>query len=511
MRDMLRLPSHSMATKASFPKVCVALGVPDAGALFAQARHELDEGERFLEFRLDYLKDADAGANVIRKIVREFPDAVVLATCRRKENHGHFPGSVEDQIRVLNQAIDAGARAVDLEIETAEIRGVPLHELRRVTFVVSYHNWETTPALANVVRRLSKVEACIYKLVTTAKKPSDIVKLLNAIKPASRGQWVLLAMGEMGMATRVLSPAFGCRYTYAAPVAVEGTAPGQVSARTLRHMYRAEKITRAAKIFGVIADPVKHSISPAVHNRGFQARRLDAVYLPFLVPPPMLRDFVQTCEKLPVSGFSVTIPHKQRIMRHLDSIEPLARRIGAVNTVWKKAGKWRGANTDIYGITGPLSEKMKLAKSTVLVAGNGGAARGAVFSLMDAGAKVTVTGRSLDKVKALARVTGAEAIAPEQLKGRYFDAVVHATPVGMHPDEDCCFFDGEIPADIVFDMVYNPARTLLIKRAEEQGCETIPGLAMFMEQAARQFEIFTGEQAPRAAMQKAAIEALGLS
>jgi 3-dehydroquinate dehydratase/shikimate dehydrogenase len=500
-----------MATKASFPKVCVALGVPDADALFAQAKHESERGERFLEFRLDYLNEPSAGADVIRRLVREFPDTVVLATCRRKDNRGHFAGSVEDQLRVLNDAVDAGARAVDLEIESAELRGVPLQELRRVTFVVSYHNWDTTPALANVVRRMSKIEASIYKLVTTAKKPSDVLKVLNAVKPASRGEWVLLAMGEMGVASRVLAPAFGCRYTYAAPSETEGTAAGQVSAHTLRHMYRAEKITRAAKIFGVIADPVKHSISPAVHNRGFQARRLDAVYLPFLVPPPMLRDFVQTCEKLPVCGFSVTIPHKQRIMRHLDTIDPLARRIGAVNTVWKKAGKWRGTNTDIYGITGPLSEKIKLAKSTVLVAGNGGAARGAVFSLMDAGASVTITGRSMEKVTALAKVTGAESIAADQIDGRYFDAFVNATPLGMHPNENACFFDGDIPADVVFDMVYNPARTLLIKRAEDQGRDVVPGLAMFMEQAARQFEIFTGEQAPRPAMEKAAVEALGLS
>ena len=198
-------------------------------------------------------------------------------------------------------------------------------------------------------------------------------------------------------------------------------------------------------------------------------------------------------------------------MRYLDTIDPLARRIGAVNTVWKKAGKWRGTNTDIYGVTGPLSAKIKLAKANVLVAGTGGAARGAAFALVDAGANVTVTGRAFEKAKALARATGAESIAAEEVGSSYYDAVVHATPLGMHPHEEGCFFDGEIPADIVFDMVYNPARTLLLKRAEEQGREIIPGLEMFIEQAARQFEIFTGEPAPRAAMEKAAVEALGLS
>jgi 3-dehydroquinate dehydratase / shikimate dehydrogenase len=478
-----------MATRVSFPKVCIALGLPSADELMAHARREIEQGERFLEFRLDHLREPCSSAAVIQSLTKEFPDTIILATCRRKENHGGFAGSVEAQVRVLSIAVEGGARAVDLEIESAEIRGVPLEPLRRATFVVSYHNWESTPMLDGVVKRMTKIDADIYKLVTTAKKPSDIVRVLNALKPAARAKWVLLSMGDIGFPTRVLAPPAGFLYTYAAPSSVEGTASGQVSARTLRHLYRVEKLSKSAKIYGVIADPVKHSISPAVHNRGFQARRLDSVYLPFLVPPAQLRDFMQTCDSLPIAGFSVTIPHKQRIMRYLDAIDPLARRIGAVNTVWKKAGKWRGTNTDIYGVTGPLSQKLKLAKSTVLVAGSGGAARGAAFALLDAGAKVTITGRSVDKVKSLARATGAQMAMADDLKDQYFDAMVHATPVGMHPQEDACYFDGEIPADLVFDMVYNPARTRLLKQAEEQGRETIPGLEMFMEQAARQFEI----------------------
>jgi 3-dehydroquinate dehydratase / shikimate dehydrogenase len=500
-----------MVTRASFPKICVALGLPEADKLMTLARHEIDQGERFLEFRLDYLKAPEKGVEIIRSLVQEFPDLAILATCRRKENHGYFEGSIQRQVRILSTAIDAGARAVDLEIESAEAPRLPLEELRRVSFVISYHNWESTPALEPIVRRLSKIPADIYKLVTTAKKPSDVVRVLNAMKPAYRQKWVLLAMGESGLASRVLSPSAGFAWTYAAPCTNQGTASGQVSARTLRHLYRAEKITRAAKIFGVIADPVRHSISPAVHNRGFQSKRMDAVYLPFLVAPAHLRDFITASDKLSVCGFSVTIPHKQRIMRYLDTIDPLARRIGAVNTVWKKAGKWRGTNTDIYGVTGPLGKRIKLAKANVLVAGTGGAARGAAFALVDAGANVTITGRSFEKVKALASATGAESVAGEEVGSSYYDAVVHATPLGMHPHEEGCFFEDEIPADIVFDMVYNPARTLLLKRAEEQGREIIPGLEMFIEQAARQFEIFTGEPAPRAAMEKAAVEALGLS
>jgi len=259
----------------------------------------------------------------------------------------------------------------------------------------------------------------------------------------------------------------------------------------------------------VIADPVRHSISPAVHNRAFQARRADAVYLPFLVAPAHLRDFFTMAERLPLAGFSVTIPHKQRVIRYLDAVDPLAKRIGAVNTVWRKAGRWRGANTDVAGITAPLARLLRLPKCSVLIVGNGGAARGAAFALSDAGARITLTGRNPDRVRALAKVCAAESLAKEQLAGRHFDAVVHATPLGMFPHVDECFFTGAIPADIVFDMVYNPLETTLLRHAREQGKAAIAGLDMFLEQAAGQFEIWTGDTAPRSVMQKAALEALG--
>jgi 3-dehydroquinate dehydratase/shikimate dehydrogenase len=224
---------------------------------------------------------------------------------------------------------------------------------------------------------------------------------------------------------------------------------------------------------------------------------VDAVYLPFLVSPVYLRDFFTMAAKLPLAGFSVTIPHKQKVIRYLDVVDPLARRIGAVNTVWRKAGKWRGTNTDVAGVTGPLSRLLRLGKSSILIVGNGGAARGAAYALADAGAKITLVGRNAERVRALAKICGAEALGREQLDTRRFDAVVHATPLGMYPH-----------ADVVFDMVYNPMETLLIKRAREQGKTVIPGLDMFIEQAVRQFEIWTGESAPRPAMEKAAAEAL---
>jgi 3-dehydroquinate dehydratase/shikimate dehydrogenase len=499
-----------MPHRNPLPRICIALGLPTLSQLMAHARQEADAGETFLEFRLDYLHAPLEGIKAIRAILEQYPHCTIMATCRRHQNHGHFNGSIEEQIRILEAAIDAGARAVDVEVESAENAAGRLESLRgRAWLILSYHNYGGTPSLDAVLRRMLKIPADAYKLVSTAHKPSDNYRVLTLAKSNPKTMLVLLAMGETGFPTRVLSTAMGGLYTYAAPSTAEGTAAGQVSARMLRNLYRVEKFTKSAKIYGVIADPVRHSISPSVHNRAFQSRRIDSVYLPFLVHPPQLKDFFLLAEKLPISGFSVTIPHKQKILRYLDIIDPLARRIGAVNTVFRKAGKWRGLNTDVQGVVAPLSKKLRLSKASVLVVGNGGAARGAAFALADAGAKITVVGRNPDRVRALAKACNAEALMRDQLDSRYYDVVIHATPLGMHPHVDECFFPDRIPAEIVFDMVYNPLETKLLRQAGEQKKTVINGLCMFLEQAALQFETWTGEPAPRQAMEKAAVEALG--
>jgi 3-dehydroquinate dehydratase/shikimate dehydrogenase len=498
-----------MAAIRSLPRICIALGLPDVRTLLEHARKEAEAGETFLEFRLDFLDNPCAGAQAITGFLERFPDCIILATCRRHQNHGKFNGSTEEQFALLDLAVRHGAHAIDVEIETAEVAPERLSRFRgRAQVIISYHNFEATPPMDTVVHRMLRVPADAYKVVTTARKPSDNARVLAAAKTLPKQRMVVLAMGELGFPTRVLSPVFGGVFSYAAPIYAEGTAAGQVSARLLRHLYRVEKLTKAAKIYGVIADPVRHSISPAVHNRAFQSRRMDAVYLPFLVSSAHLRDFFSMAEKLPLTGFSVTLPHKQKIIRYLDAVDPLARRIGAVNTVWRKGGKWRGANTDAAGVTQPLSRLLRVPKSSVLIVGNGGAARSAACALADAGAKISIVGRNADRVRALAKICSAEALLREQLDGRYFDAVVHATPLGMMPNVNECFFNGSIPGDVVFDMVYNPLETELLKRARQQGKKTVPGVDMFIEQAVRQFEIWTGESAPRPAMLKAAAEAL---
>ena len=507
---MVCCSGFGMPQQSPFPTVCIALGFPDTEALLAHARAEYESGERFLEFRLDYLPDPQKGLAAIQKFLSRHGDCTILATCRRRQNQGRFIGSIEQQLRILEDAVEAGAHAIDIEVESAENCREKLAHLRAGAYLLlSYHNYGgTPPRMEAVLKRMTRIPADGYKIVTTARKPSDATRVLELPRAHPRVPMVVLAMGEVGFATRVLSPSFGSIYTYAAPNAAQGTASGQVSAKHVRGLYRVGKFSKDAKIYGVVGDPVGHSISPVVHNRAFQARRLDCVYLPLLVNPGRLKDFFVFAQDLPLAGFSVTIPHKQKIIRYLDIVDPVARRIGAVNTVWKKQGKWRGANTDAAGVTEPLAKRIRLAKSSVLVVGNGGAARGAAFALTDAGTKISITGRNLDRVRALAMQCGAEPLSREQAESRKFDAVVHATSLGMSPNADKCFFPGKIPSNLVFDMVYNPLETALLQRARSAGAEVIAGVEMFLEQAGRQFEIFTGEKPPRAVMEKAAIEAL---
>ncbi|MGA8027560.1 MAG: shikimate dehydrogenase [Bryobacteraceae bacterium] len=488
----------------SLPRICVALGLPTASQLSRAAEREYKDGSTFFEFRLDHLPDPCAAIELIRNFRRKFSDAHIIATCRHKQNHGRYPGTVEQQVAILEAAGGAGATGMDLEIESAEQAKSAAPALRQTApLFISYHNFQHTPSLEGVLRRMHRIPADAYKIVTTARKPSDNTRLLQFAREHCGSPMIALAMSEIGIAVRVLAPSLGCLYTYAAPSNAEGTAPGQISVKLMRSLYRCEKLTRQTRVYGVIADPVGHSKSPLIHNRAFQTRRIDAVYLPFLVPNAYLADWMTFAADLPVSGFSVTIPHKQRILRHLDIVEPLAKRIGAVNTVWRKAGKWRGANTDAEGVTKPLSRHMRLAHASILIAGYGGAARAAAIALADAGANLAITGRDMKAAQALGNVAKAEAVSLKEAQNRRYDALVHATPVGMSPKHNECLFTGAIPARIVLDMVYNPHETLLLKRAKEQGCTVIYGAEMLLEQAARQFEIWTGDSAPRAAMRGA--------
>ena len=499
------------------PRVCVALGCSRASELRTLALHSVKTGERFLEFRLDLLNNPQSGLKIIRQTLQHSPRTIILATCRQRSNGGAFDGSQQKQFKLLEQAIAAGAKIIDLEIESAEQCPTALKNLQsKADLIVSYHNFLCTPNLGPVVRRLKKIPADIYKIATTAQKPSDNLRVLELPARHPETKLVVMAMGKTGMPTRILGSAHGSMFTFASPEPIRDgrnyipspTAPGQITSQELRGRYRSKKLSPSTQVLGIVACPAGHSMSPALHNRLFQSYGIDAVFLPFEVAPNRLRDFFQLVERLPVTGLSVTIPHKCSVIRYLDSLDPLANRIGAVNTIFRHKKKLCGTNTDAVGVTTPLNNRISLKRASVLVIGNGGAARAAVFALKEKGAQVTLSGRNPQRVRALAKVCEIMALNRNQVIQKKFDALVHATPVGMHPQEDQCFFEDVIPADLVFDMVYNPLETLLLKKARSQGKSVIQGLEMFLEQAAAQSEIWTGQTAPRGTMKHTVLKAI---
>jgi len=313
-------------------------------------------------------------------------------------------------------------------------------------------------------------------------------------------------MGEAGLPARILALREGSALAYA-PVAA-ATAPGQVSLYELKHLYRAHALTRRTRVYGVIGDPIGHSLSPLLHNTGFAARRVDAVYLPFLVR--QLSDFLASVPEFGVRGFSVTIPHKQAILKHLKECEPLAAEIGAVNTVVVRSdGSLYGCNTDYVGVLRALEKKLRIKGSRALIFGAGGSARAAAFALSRAGATVGICARREKAAKELARAVGGEVIPRRALRTEFFDAILNATPVGMHPHSGISpLAPGELHCRIVMDLIYRPQRTQLLKLAAQKRIATVSGVEMFLAQGIAQWEIWTSKRAPEAPMRSSVLAAL---
>lgn len=506
-----------MASLPDLPKICVAIGHSHGLVAEAHALAHSGQAESFVELRIDQLATPASGPLIVENVRREHPSAPILATCRRSGNGGHFQGSIEDQIALLRAAVQAGADLVDIEIETIEEFPAALEPFRgRASTIASYHNFRETPDLPPILRKMEATGADIFKVATAICRPGDNLKLLELCR--QRPNMVVAGMGETGAPTRLLAPMHGALFTYAAPDQYPvsnsdtsmpealPTAPGQMPASTLQDLYRVAEVTTATKIFAVIAKPVAHSKSPRIHNLAFQSTGFDGMYLPLLVDPDQLEDFFRFMRELPLSGASVTIPHKQSVLQHVDAVDATAESIGAVNTLYWKNGRLLGTNTDALGIAKPLGKRGKFQDATALVVGTGGAAKAAIVALQQMGANVWISGRDRRKASRLADALGGLSTSLPEAADRRFDVMVNATPVGMWPDIEGNLFPERVPAEIVFDLVYNPVETALLKHAAAQGKTVISGIEMFIEQAAEQFRLWTGTDAPREVMRQAVLE-----
>jgi 3-dehydroquinate dehydratase / shikimate dehydrogenase len=494
-------------------KICAVLAAPDAQSMARHLRRALKH-TRTVELRLDWLAN---GAEITKflsyltagKAGRKSRGVTLIATCRRRAAGGRFAGTIGEELFYLSQAVRAGCQWYDLEIESlstsiGELMHVLLGEGRQLT---SAHFFRRMPhGLERIAAKLESA-AGVGGAVKIAAHCDSLAEALDLLRVArARKNVVAIPMGDVAQPARLLALREKNGFAYA-PVE-NATAPGQISLEEMTGVYRADKLNRATRVYGVIGDPIGHSLSPTMQNAGFQARKMNAVYVPFLVHE--LRDFMEAIEPLGIRGFSVTLPHKEKILRFLDGCDALAEKIGAVNTVTVSgSGKLYGYNTDYVGVLRSLERRIRLRGSRVLIMGAGGVARAVAFALAQAGAAVYVCARRPSKAKSLARSVGGEAIARARLRKEYFNAIVNATPVGMHPASGASPLGAsELNCRLVFDTIYRPRKTKLLELAARRGIETVSGVEMFVAQGTAQWEIWTGRRAPGAAMRAAVMHAL---
>ncbi len=479
-----------------------------AAATARELRGLLREALRYtktVELRLDWLR-SDLEREEFLTWLNGFraKGAVFVATCRRRVGGGEFTGDAGAELYWLMRARQAGCQWCDLEVET--LRELPGKSVEGYAIppkvMLSMHDFRRTPKLPNKlgVPREKGVDA--IKMAAMSRTIGDSVRLLKVLRNSR--QVVAVPMGEIGLPGRLLALREGSALAYAPVAAV--TAPGQVHLREFKELYRAHEITAKTKIFGVIGNPIDHSLSPVLHNTGYVAAGKNAVLLPFLVE--RLEDFLKAVPELGVVGFCVTIPHKEAVFRRLDDCEPLAQKIGAVNTVTvRRDGSLYGSNSDYLGVLRALEKKLRLRGSRVLILGAGGSARAAAFAAAQAGADVLICARRETAARELARALGGSVVRRSALRSEKFDAILNATPVGMHPQDGISPLKaGELHCSVVMDFIYRPLQTKLLQIAAAKGIQTVSGVEMFLAQGIAQWELWMGSRAPEAAMRRAVLQ-----
>jgi len=496
--------------RSRLTKVCVAIIGATPAEMIEKATSVVKETP-FLEFRLDYLDKPLAALPKLKQFFADNTAATAIATCRRAELGGKFPGSVAAEVEILSKAADTGFHLVDLELESAEaLKKGELQKLRDtgIALIISHHDFAATKDLDGIYARIERFSPDFVKIVSTAKTLVDNVTLIRFLERMSDHTNIVgICMGDAGIISRVLGVRAGSAFTFAAATPGEETGPGQIAARTLLETYRIDHVDAATKVYGVAGNPIRSSLSPIMMNTAFRRETVNAVYL--ALQTGKLTDLLKLVHEIPVQGLSVTMPLKQEVLPYLEQTDPLSAKIGAVNTVRLLDGKLYGFNTDVAGIVGPLEKRLSLRGAKVLVLGAGGAARAAVFGVRDRGAEVFILNRTSETAQKLARQSGSKTIRKEAVAKTGFDAIINATPVGMAGNKAPQILEAkDLNTKLVFDLVYNPLETPLIRLARQQSIPIITGVEMFVQQGARQFEIFTGKPAPEEEMFRVVLHAL---
>jgi 3-dehydroquinate dehydratase / shikimate dehydrogenase len=372
--------------------------------------------------------------------------------------------------------------------------------------IVSSHDFDAMPGdLVERAREMRRTGAEVIKLAVKTTTLSDCVTLLDASRDeeAASGKSVWIGMGPAGLPTRALAWKFGNAWTYAGRI----RGVGQVSADTLLREYRYRWVDELTSVYGLTGSPIAHSVSPAMHNTAIAAAELDAVYLP--LPAEDADDFLRFARAFDVKGASVTIPFKVALRERVDEVDAVSQQVGAINTIRREADRWTGRNTDVPGFLQPLTDRQVPLRGTrVSILGSGGSARGVAVALVREGATVTVHGRDVARAALVAAAAACQAGEYPPPAGAW-DLLVNCTPVGMHPDVDATPIDPALlTGRLVYDLIYNPGTTRLLRDARAAGCEVIGGLDMLVAQAALQFEWWTGVRPSRTLLRAAALDRL---
>ena len=460
-----------------------------------RAHRDAQTGADLVELRLDTVARPDVAAAIAG---RRTP---VVVTCRPTREGGRFAGSESERESILLEATALGAEYIDVEHD-APFADKLIRSRRGQGVVVSCHAFDGVPDdLAARYRAMRATSAEVVKVAVAVDCLSDALRVTSIGGPANgdgEGRRVLIAMGAAGIPSRLLAGHFGSCWTYAG----DGVAPGQIDLTRMRDQFRAGEVTSRTAIYGVLGAPIGHSVSPAMHNAGFRALGMDAVYVP--LEAESADDFAAFARSVNLRGASVTAPFKEAVAESASIRDDVSSAVGAVNTLRIADGRWVGCNTDVAGFLAPLAGRLRLAGARATILGAGGAARAAAYALRRAGALVTVCARRPERAAEVARAAGV-ASAPLPPGRGSWDLLVNTTPVGTFPDVEASPLpEGPFDGQIVYDMVYNPAPTRLLADAANAGCETIRGLAMLVAQAEEQFAWWTGERPPAGLFQTAA-------
>jgi len=463
-----------------------------------------------IELRLDYI---NGDVNLKRLVAdRSVP---VIVSCRRSSDGGKFSGGEDQRMLLLRAAIAEGVEYVDLEADVAA--SVP--RFGKTKRIVSYHDFRKTPDdLEEIHARLCKLDADVVKISTMGNNPADNLRMLELIRRSEKPM-VGICMGDVGTPTRILAGKFGAPFTYATFHHERVLAPGQLSFQQMNEIYHYDRINADTEVYGVVADPIGHTLSPLIHNTAFRHFDLNKVYVPFRVPREDLSRFIDLAGRLDICGLSVTIPHKEEVVKKLTEADAAVAGIGSANTVVFDGKKRLGYNTDYRAAMESLEAALggrdealkKLRGKTALVLGAGGLGKAVAYGLIRRGMNVVVADGDSQQALLLAKRFDCRSIEWSLRQSLSPDLLFNCTPIGMHPNVDETPFEKHIlrPTTIVFDAVYNPENTLLVKEARGRNCLTITGVEMFVRQACRQIKLFTGRDGPADLMRETIRRAIG--